>query len=78
MAQVTGLSPTKILRGCNERKADLVDCADQNLRAAGGGRPVAEVKDPRLEDTLEAILTLETAVDPIGGVRNPSAARYGV
>jgi hypothetical protein len=73
MAQVTGLSPTTILRGCNELRADLVDCPDQHLRASGGGRPAAEVKDPRLEDTLETILTSETAGDPMG--RRPKAKR---
>jgi hypothetical protein len=73
MAQVTGLSPTTILRGCNELKADLADCPDQHLRASGGGRPAAEVKDPRLEDTLEAVLALETAGDPMG--RRPKAKR---
>lgn len=46
MAQVTGLSPTTILRGCNELEADLVDRPDQHLRASGGGSPAAEVKDP--------------------------------
>jgi hypothetical protein len=73
MAQVTGLSPTTILRGCNELKADLADCPDQHLRASGGRRPAAEVKDPRLEDTLETILTSETAGDPMG--RRPKAKR---
>jgi uncharacterized protein YjeT (DUF2065 family) len=73
MARVTGLSPTTILRGCNELKADLADCPDQHLRTSGGGRPAAEVKDPRLEDTLEAILTSETAGDPMG--RRPKAKR---
>lgn len=28
MAQVTGLSPTTILRSCNKLKADLADCPD--------------------------------------------------
>jgi hypothetical protein len=73
MAQMTGLSPTTILRGCNELKVDLADCPDQHLRASGGGRPAAEVKDPRLEDTLEAVLALETAGDPMG--RRPKAKR---
>ena len=73
MAQVTGLSPTTILRGCNELKKDLADCPDQHLRASGGGRPAAEVKDPRLEDTLETILTSETAGNPMG--RRPKAKR---
>jgi hypothetical protein len=52
MAQVTGLSPTTILRGCNELKGDLANCPDQHLRATDGGRPTAEAKDPKLEDTL--------------------------
>jgi hypothetical protein len=73
IAQVTGLSPTTILRGCNELKADLVDCPEQHLRASGGGRPAAEFKDLRLEDTLETILTLETADDLVG--QHPKAKR---
>ena len=55
-----------ILRGCNELKADLADCPDQHLRASAGGSPSAEVKDPRLEDTLETIMTLKTVGDPMG------------
>lgn len=73
MAQVTGLSPTTILRGCNELKADLAGCPQLHLRASGGGRPIAEVKDPGLEDTIEALLASETAGDPMG--RRPKAKR---
>jgi hypothetical protein len=73
MAQVTGLSPTTILRGCNELKADLADCPAQHLRASGGGRPDAEIKDPCLEDILETILTSEPAGDPMD--RRPKAKR---
>lgn len=73
MAQVTGLSPTTILRGCSELKDDLANCPDRHLRAPGGGRPTAEAKDPKLEDTLEAVLALETAGDPMG--RRPKAKR---
>lgn len=73
MAKITGLSPTTILRGCNELKDDLANCPELHMRAPGGGRPTAEAKDPKLEDTLETVLALETAGDPMG--RRPKAKR---
>jgi hypothetical protein len=66
MAQITGMSPMTIRRGCRELETGLVDCADHAQRAAGGGRPTAQVHDPALEAALETILAAETAGDPMG------------
>lgn len=73
LAQITGLSPTTILRGCNELQSNLADCPSQHLRAPGGGRPAAEVHDPELEAVLEDLLASETAGDPMA--RRPKAKR---
>jgi hypothetical protein len=49
-----------------ELGSDLTDCPDDHLRAAGGGRPTAEGKDPELEEALLNVLASETAGDPMG------------
>lgn len=72
-AQITGLSPMTIRRGCRELQSGLVDCPDHGLRAPGGGRPALEVRDPGLEAALETVLAAETAGDPMG--RRPKAKR---
>jgi hypothetical protein len=66
LAQITGLSPMTIRRGCREIKSSLADCSDKGLRASGGGRPTLEVRDPELETALETVLAAETAGDPMG------------
>jgi hypothetical protein len=73
LAQITGMSPTTIARGCNELRSDLADCPDHHLRASGGGRPAAEKQDPALAMALEQLLESETAGDPMG--RRPKAKR---
>ncbi len=73
LAQITGMSPTTILRGRHELEADLAGCPEVHLRAPGGGRPAAEERDPELEHVLETVLALETAGDPMG--RRPKAKR---
>lgn len=66
LSRITGISPTTILRGCMELESDLTDCPDDHLRAAGGGRPTAEDRDPKLEEALLNVLASETAGDPMG------------
>jgi hypothetical protein len=73
LAQITGMSPTTILRGRHELEADLAGCPELHMRAPGGGRPAAEERDPELEEALETVLALETAGDPMG--RRPKAKR---
>ena len=73
LAQITGMSPTTILRGRHELEADLAGCPELHMRAPGGGRPAAEERDPELEHVLETVLALETAGDPMG--RRPKAKR---
>lgn len=73
LAQITGMSPRTILRGCRELKAELAGCPDSHLRAPGGGRPAAEQQDPELEAALEALLESEAAGDPMG--QRPKAKR---
>jgi hypothetical protein len=60
------MSPTTVLRGCMELRSGLTNCPDAHLRAAGGGRPTAEDKDPELEEALLNVLASETAGDPMG------------
>ena len=71
--QITGMSPTTILRGRHELEVDLAGCPELHMRAPGGGRPAAEERDPELEEALETMLALETAGDPMG--RRPKAKR---
>lgn len=73
MAQISGMSPTTILRGCHELRAELAEYPSLHLRAAGGGRPAAEEHDPEVGSTLETVLASETAGDPMG--RRPKAKR---
>jgi hypothetical protein len=73
LSQITGMSPTTILRGRHELEAELADCPESHMRAPGGGRPAAEERDPELEQALETVLALETAGDPMG--RRPKAKR---
>jgi hypothetical protein len=73
LEQITGLSHTTILRGCRELQSGLAHCPIDHLRAPGGGRPAAEVRDPQLEAILEDLLASETAGDPMA--RRPKAKR---
>jgi hypothetical protein len=73
MEQGTGLSHTTILRGCRELESDLSGCPTTHLRASGGGRPAAQIKDPALPQILETVLATETAGDPMA--RRPKAKR---
>src|SRR5437867_4217492 len=73
LGQITGLSPTTILRGCRELQSSLAQCPVDHLRVSGGGRPAAQVKDPQLIATLDTVLAAETAGDPMG--RRPKAKR---
>jgi hypothetical protein len=73
LAQITGLSPMTIRRGCRELKSGLTGCPDKGLRTPGGGRPTLEVRDPELEAALVTALAAETAGDPMG--RRPKAKR---
>ena len=73
LAQITGLSPMTIRRGCRELKSGLVDCPAKGMRAPGGGRPAAAARDPELEAAVATLLTAETAGDPMG--RRPKAKR---
>ena len=66
LAQITGMSPTTILRGCRELEAELAGCPDTHLRAPGGGRPTVQQQDPGLEAVLASLLESETAGDPMG------------
>jgi hypothetical protein len=65
LTQITGMSPTTILRGRHGLEADLAGCPELHMRAPGGGRPAAEERDPKLEQALETVLALETAGDPM-------------
>jgi hypothetical protein len=71
LAQITGMSPTTILRGCHELEEELASCPTRHLRMSGGGRPAAEEQDPELKECLETVLASETAGDPMG--RRPMA-----
>lgn len=73
LAQITGLAPMTIRRGCRELKSGLASCPSDGLRSPGGGRPAAEVRDPALETAVETLLASETAGDPMG--RRPKAKR---
>jgi hypothetical protein len=73
LAEITGLAPMTIRRGCRELKAGLSSCPGGGLRLPGGGRPAAEVRDPELESAVETLLAAETAGDPMG--RRPKAKR---
>ena len=55
-----------IERGCRELAAGLTDCPTDRLRAPGGGRPTAEVRDPALIGALETLVAPATAGDPMG------------
>lgn len=52
MAQIAGLIPITIRRGCHELESDLTDCPEKGLRAPDGGRPLLEVSDSELEAVL--------------------------
>lgn len=73
LAQITGLSPMTIRRGCRELQSGLADSPAQSLRAPGGGRRALEVRDPELETALGTMLASETAGDPMG--QRPKATR---
>ena len=66
LAQVTGLNRHTIERGRRELAAGLKDRPAERIRVLGGGRPVAEVRDPALLGALEALVAPETAGDPMG------------
>jgi hypothetical protein len=72
LAQITGMSPTTILRGRHELEADLAACPEVHLRTRRS-RPAAQERNPELEHVLEMVLALETAGDPME--RRPKAKR---
>ena len=66
VARITGLSEKTIRRGRRELNSELAERAVGRVRSPGGGRPVLEVQDPALADTLEHLLVPETAGNPQG------------
>lgn len=66
LALITGMDRHTIERGCRELAAGLKDRPTDRIRLPGGGRPVAEVRDPALLGALEVLVAPETAGDPMG------------
>jgi hypothetical protein len=63
---MTGITDKTIQRGMQELEDDLQCVAPDRLRREGGGRPVAEARDPVLLGVLEQLLAPETAGNPMG------------
>src|SRR5215210_6494114 len=66
LAQITGISEHTIRRGRRELDSELANRPLDQVRAPGGGRPAVERQDPALGPALQALLTPETAGDPMG------------
>src|SRR4051794_6014202 len=64
LSQITGLSPMTISCGRRDLKALLLGKSIGSVQKSRAGRPLAEVKQPALLDTLEQLLTNEVAGDP--------------
>ena len=66
VTRMTGLTDKTIQRGARELDEELQCTPTGRVRNEGGGRPVAEVRDPVLKGVLEQLLAPETAGDPMG------------
>jgi hypothetical protein len=69
LALITGLSEHTIRRGRRELATARIGRLPDRLRAPGGGRPRAEQRDPAVLRTLERLLAVETAGDPMGAAK---------
>ncbi|GAC1537485.1 MAG: hypothetical protein NVS2B4_17660 [Ramlibacter sp.] len=65
VTRMTGITDKTIQRGARELEDDLQCVAPDRLRREGGGRPVAEARDPVLTGALEQLLASETAGNPM-------------
>ena len=63
---MTGLTDKTIQRGARKLDEQLQCTPSGRVRREGGGRPVAEARDPVLRGVLEELLAPETAGDPMG------------
>lgn len=64
MADIIGIDPKTIRRGCRELEREFDGRPIDHVRAPGGGRHAVEQDDPALEEALLGILDAETAGDP--------------
>ncbi|GAC1532212.1 MAG: hypothetical protein NVS2B4_11990 [Ramlibacter sp.] len=69
VTRMTGLTDKTIRRGMHELGDELQCVAAGRVRREGGGRPVAEARDPVVQGVLEQLLASETAGDPMGLVK---------
>ena len=65
VVRITGLCHRTLERGWRELDEGLQCAAPGRVRCAGGGRPLAEARDPILLGVLEQLLERETAGDPM-------------
>ena len=65
LSLITGLDEKTIRRGRQELESGLVDLPYDRQRCEGGGRPLAEEKEPELETDLLDIVGPHTAGDPM-------------
>jgi hypothetical protein len=67
LAMITGMSQHTIRRGRHEvAQAVPTGKLPDGIRLPGGGRRLAEARDPAILRTLEQLLVAETAGDPMG------------
>lgn len=76
--KLTGMSHSTISKGIEELKSsEKLECPER-LRAHGGGRKKAEVKDPGLIGDIEKIMDENTAGDPMSLLKWTNKSTYKI
>lgn len=65
LSQITGMNVETIRHGRREIDDDLRRRPVDRVRLAGGGRPTSKKKDPNMNAALSAVVSEETAGDPM-------------
>ena len=78
VTRITGMSPTTIRKGIQE--LDNLEKLEQpkRIRKTGGGRKRADIKNPKIVEDLEAIMSENTAGDPMSFLKWTCKSTYKI
>jgi len=76
--ELTGMSHSTISRGIEELKTSDKLEQPERLRASGGGRKKAEIKDPGIIEDLEKIMDENTSGDPMSLLKWSNKSTYKI
>ena len=76
--ELTGMSHSTINKGIEELKTSEKLEQPERLRATGGGRKKAEIKDPEIIEDLEKIMDENTSGDPMSLLKWTNKSTYKI